>query len=176
MTILVASSNPVKINAVKTALSYWPSLEFVLESEVVDSNVPDQPVGEEQTLAGAKTRVRGALGTHAESAIGVGIEAGIGQLDGVWYAFAWIVVATRMQLVSARSASFPIPSPAIKWLEMGYELGDAIDRAYNLTNSKQQDGAIGVVTGGLITRTDLYVQPLVICFARLFADFPEITR
>jgi non-canonical (house-cleaning) NTP pyrophosphatase len=38
----------------------------------------------------------------------------------------------------------------------GLELGEADDRFFNRNNSKQQDGAIGILTDGRIDRKELY--------------------
>ncbi|EFJ46655.1 hypothetical protein VOLCADRAFT_105402 [Volvox carteri f. nagariensis] len=56
--VLVASKNPVKVNAVQRALQRcFPSLELTVWGRETPSNVPDQPRGDEETLKGARNRV-----------------------------------------------------------------------------------------------------------------------
>ena len=60
----------------------------------------------------------------------------------------------------ARSLSLPLP-PAVKRLvEDGLELGEANDRVFSTTNSKQQGGAFGLLTDGRMTREDVYADAL----------------
>jgi non-canonical (house-cleaning) NTP pyrophosphatase len=57
----------------------------------VDSNVPQQPWGDDQTQAGAANRARASRGV-AGAELGVGIEAGLMQLaDGAVESVSWIV-------------------------------------------------------------------------------------
>lgn len=52
-TILVASKNPVKINAVQQAIQRcFPDLQVAIAGREAPSGVPDQPYGDEETLAG----------------------------------------------------------------------------------------------------------------------------
>jgi hypothetical protein len=51
--VLVASKNPVKVDAVERALQLcFPFLELSVQARNAPSGVPDQPRGDEETLAG----------------------------------------------------------------------------------------------------------------------------
>jgi non-canonical (house-cleaning) NTP pyrophosphatase len=53
--------------------------------------------------------------------------------------------------------------PAVQRLVAeGLELGEANDRVFATTNSKQQGGAFGLLTGGRYTREGVYTQALVL--------------
>ncbi|GIL74823.1 hypothetical protein Vretimale_2412 [Volvox reticuliferus] len=70
--VLVASKNPVKVNAVQRALQRcFPSLELAITGREAASGVPDQPYGDEETLAGARNRV--AVLSCAATATGLSI-------------------------------------------------------------------------------------------------------
>ena len=59
--IIVASGNPVKIESTKRAFQkVFPNETFELEGIEVESGVPDQPMGEHETLLGASTRAQNA--------------------------------------------------------------------------------------------------------------------
>lgn len=42
------------------------------------------------------------------------------------------------------------------------ELGEANDRVFSTTNSKQSGGAFGLLTDGLLTRKSVYTQTLIL--------------
>ena len=55
--VAVGSGNPVKVAAAAAVIqAYFP--EARVEPQVVQSGVPDQPFGDEQTIAGARERAR----------------------------------------------------------------------------------------------------------------------
>ena len=61
MKIVVASFNPVKVGAVRAAFAAcFPGERLDIESIAVPSGVPDQPMSDAETLAGARNRVRNA--------------------------------------------------------------------------------------------------------------------
>jgi non-canonical (house-cleaning) NTP pyrophosphatase len=92
----------------------------------------------------------------------VGIEGGIEVLDGIMHAFAWMVVKSRTLSGEARTATFPLP-PRIKDLvEDGMELGHADDLVFKRNNSKQKDGAVGILTRGIIDRARYYEHALIL--------------
>lgn len=55
-----------------------------------------------------------------------------------------------------------LPPAAIKGIEAGKELGDVMDEMFNEENVKQKGGAIGMLTGHLLTRSSVYHQALVL--------------
>jgi len=56
----------------------------------------------------------------------------------------------------ARSGSFVLPKQIAALVAEGLELGDADDRVFGQTNSKQKNGSIGLLTGDVITRASYY--------------------
>ncbi len=56
--VVVASRNPVKMDAVREGLSAFISGEIELTGVAVDSGVSDQPMDNSETLTGAETRVK----------------------------------------------------------------------------------------------------------------------
>jgi len=60
----------------------------------------------------------------------------------------------------ARTASFVLPHVVSKLILEGVELGEADDRVFGRTNSKQEDGSVGLLTRGIIDRTEYYVHAL----------------
>lgn len=48
----------------------------------------------------------------------------------------------------------------------GVELGEADDRVFGRTGSKWEEGAVGLLTGGAVTRTELYAQAVALALCR----------
>jgi non-canonical (house-cleaning) NTP pyrophosphatase len=91
----------------------------------------------------------------------VGIEGGITKRSAQTEAFAWVYIADKYLRTSySRTATFLLPTKITDLLDKGYELGEANDRVFNTHNSKQNNGAIGLLTQDRISRTNLY-QPAV---------------
>ncbi|NNF15431.1 MAG: inosine/xanthosine triphosphatase [Gammaproteobacteria bacterium] len=163
MKIVVASHNPVKINAAHEAFAtLFPDTPFEMLSVEVDSGVGDQPMSDAATRAGARARATGAKKERADADFWVGIEGGIEVIDDQLMAFAWMAInGPTGKMSEARSTTLPLP-PAIKELvAAGMELGEANDKVFATVNSKQGGGAFGLLTAGLHTRQSVYTQTLV---------------
>ena len=73
--VIITSKNPVKINAtVKAFETLFKNVKFTYKGVSVPSEVPDQPIGYEETLKGAENRVKNAKEEYADAAYWVGIE------------------------------------------------------------------------------------------------------
>ena len=161
--IVVASHNPVKIDAVLNGFTRaFPQEEFDIEGINVQSGVAHQPMSDKATLEGAYTRARNARESKPEGSFWVGVEGGCDYLDEEMIAFAWVVVLTDLRQGSARTAEFRLPRKVQLLVESGLELGDADDLVFGKTNSKQGSGAVGLLTGDVVTRTSLYEQAVVL--------------
>lgn len=156
--VIITSLNPAKIHAVKTAFSaVFPGNEMTFKGISVPSDVSCQPMTNEETLAGARNRVKNAQ-KIAIADFFVGIEAGLDKP----YTFAWIVIGSSTRIGESRSASVPLPPSAICALEAGKELGDVMDEMFNQKNVKQQGGAIAMLTKHLLSRSSVYHQALIL--------------
>jgi len=77
-------------------------------------------------------------------------------------AFAWMVVENAQQRGESRSASFTLPPVVLAGLAAGRELGDEMARLTGVDNIKHKGGAIGAFTQGLLTRSSVYHQALIL--------------
>ena len=164
MQVIVASKNPVKINAVNEAFAtVFPGASIDVSGIEVDSGVGDQPDSDAKTREGARARALKASDAEPDADFWVGLEGGVEVLDGQLMAFAWMAVkGSKGDVSESRSATLPLP-PAVKELvESGMELGEANDRVFSTVNSKQGGGAYGLLTDGRYTRESIYVQTLII--------------
>jgi len=179
-TLVVASQNPVKVEAVARAFERaFPEVRFEVETVSVPSGVRDQPISDEETLTGALGRAEAAARELPEADFWVGVEGGIEDGPLGMMAFAWIVVLGSTPHHGAphhgaphhgapprggrgRSAAFFLPPEVAELVRGGMELGEADDRVFARHNSKQGDGAVGLLTGNLIDRRRLYEEAVVL--------------
>ena len=162
LNVLVGSKNPTKIKAVSEAFKrVFKKNNVVVSGVSVPSGVSDQPMGSSETKTGAKNRLKN-LKTHLADFY-VGIEGGCGYEDKTLYAFAWIVVENKKgRQGQGKTSMFQLPKKIKDLIEDGVELGVADDIVFNRKNSKKKDGAIGILTGGLIDRTKYYEEAVVL--------------
>ena len=158
-TVTIASLNPAKINAVKSAFeAAFPQQEFDFKGVSVASGVADQPMSNQETYQGAINRVHNAAQAIPNSDFYVGLEAGIE--DNV--TFAWMVIESNGQRGESRSASLMLPPQVIEKLVHANELGDVMDEVFGTDNIKQKGGAIGLLTHNQLTRSSVYHQALIL--------------
>ena len=155
--VAVGSRNPVKIAAVRAVLARVAP-PAVVEGHAVASEVPDQPWGDEETIRGARTRARAALAADPAATMGVGIEGGVVALaSGDVMSNAWAVVVDREGREGVGgSLAMPLPPRVARLLRDGMELGHAMDALTGSENTKHKEGAVGILTQGLITRQGAY--------------------
>src|SRR5687768_10746943 len=146
--IIVASTNPAKINAALDGfLRMFPEEEFDVQGVSVESGVSDQPMSDQETFQGALNRATNAKQAVADADFYVGLEGGIEAKGDDMEAFAWIVVISRDGKVGkGRTGVFFLPPQVAALIHEGKELGEADDIVFNKQNSKQANGAVGILT------------------------------
>ncbi|MBN2046869.1 MAG: inosine/xanthosine triphosphatase [Anaerolineaceae bacterium] len=160
--VIVASLNPVKIAAARHAFIQCFGEEMDVTGCSVDSGVNDQPMSNEETLQGALTRMNGARAQHPDADFWVGIEGGIHDEYGGMSSFAWVTIRSGNRIGKGRSGTFFVPPPVAQLVREGKELGEADDIVFNRSNSKQENGAVGILTNNLIDRTQLYEHAILL--------------
>ena len=161
--IVVASENPVKIDAVSRGFHrMFPGIGFKIQGIGVESGVSDQPMSDQASRKGAVNRAENARKLVPQADYWVGVEGGCESLEEDLVAFAWIVVMGESLMGSARTAQFRLPKEVQRLVEGGLELGDADDKVFGRKNSKQKSGAVGLLTSDVVTRTTLYEQAVVL--------------
>lgn len=162
--IAVASKNPVKLDAVREGLSVFLNEEYELIGLSVSSDVSDQPMSDAETKLGALNRVKNAKQKNPGYNFYIGIEGGVEETSSGLMAFAWIVISNGTKTGKARTASFFLPTRVAELVHQGMELGDADDIVFAKQNSKQQNGAVGLLTKDVITRKSLYMPAVQMAF------------
>ncbi len=154
--VAVGSTNPVKVAAARAVLAPLAP-QAAIEPVAVASDVPDQPLGDDQTIHGARTRAERARAA-LDADLGVGVEGGVVELpDGTMRTCAWAVVVGRDGRVgTGGSLAMPLPASVAAAIRGGAELGHAMDALVSATNTKHGAGAVGILTRGLVDRQRAY--------------------
>jgi non-canonical (house-cleaning) NTP pyrophosphatase len=71
-------------------------------------------------------------------------------------------VLSRTLTGKARTATFYLPQEVITLVQRGIELGHADDMVFGRSNSKQQNGSVGLLTEDVITRLTYYSHAVVL--------------
>ena len=164
--VVVGSQNPVKINGVKRAFSYYYSNVEVLAVKPV-SNVPPQPITLEETVLGAVSRGYNALLEVENADYGVGIEAGFIRFPSTITGFLDVQIAAIVDregyVTIGTSQAFEFPSEAVSEVIRGdvIESEEVISRITGIIEIGDKMGAIGYLTKGKILREDLTVQAVI---------------
>ena len=117
----------------------------------------------EETLQGAKNRAKYLKENYPDGEFYVGIEGGIQSIGEEMEAFAWIVVTNKDGLTGkAQTSTFQLPSRIVELIQQGVELGHADDLVFNRKNSKQGNGAVGILTGDVIDRIEYYRHAVIL--------------
>ncbi len=157
MKIIVASKNPVKINTTLDGFKeMFPEQEFEIEGVSVPSGVADQPKTDKETFEGANNRSLTAKQQFPNADFWVGIEGGIEDTGTEMTSFAWIVIQGKNLMGKSRTGTFLLSPKVAELIRSGLELGDADDKIFRMKNSKQQNGAVGILTKDLLTRQSFY--------------------
>ena len=124
--VVCATTNPAKIQAILQAFhEIFGEGSCHIASVAVESGVPEQPFGSEETRAGARNRVANARRLLPEADFWVAIEAGI---DGD-STFSWVVIENASQRGEARSATLPLPAVILEKVREGEALGPELPEA-----------------------------------------------
>jgi inosine/xanthosine triphosphatase len=153
--VAVGSTNPVKIGASRAVIARVAAAARV-EGVSVASTVREQPWGDDETIRGARSRAIGAR-RALRAELGIGLEGGVVEDEDGLRTCAWaVVVGAGDREGRGGSLAMPLPPIVAELVRGGLELGDAMDRVAGTQNVKQAQGAVGLLTMGLIDRQRAY--------------------
>ena len=163
INFVVASTNPVKIQAAVDGFQrLFPGSELNVIAAAVPSDVAHQPMSDEETLRGALNRSARAQAAQPHADYWIGIEGGVQPIGQELIAFAWIVVRSRELIGKGRTGAFFLPPAVVELIRQGKELGEADDMVFSRSNSKQDNGAVGLLTDNVIDRAQLYEHAMIL--------------
>jgi inosine/xanthosine triphosphatase len=169
--VRVGSTNGPKLEAVRGALApYLPELS--VSGVAVASGVPDQPVGFDEIVAGARNRARAAL-DHGECDLGVGLEDGLVEIPAAGphamnVGCAALTDGRRVALGFSAGFAYP-PACADEAVARRAPIGELFDALWDrargeggATPSALGLGNVGRLTQGVLPRAE-YARHAVVC-------------
>lgn len=179
VTVAVGSRNPVKLSSAEAAFKLLlpRAPEVAVQGFAAASGVPDQPMGDSETKAGALNRATAAYEMFQERngctpTYAVGMEGGIADDGSAMDCFAWMCIYDGARQGTAKTASFQLPQRIAELVRSGMELGAADDIVFGTKNNKQGDGTVGHLTKSLLSRTDYYTPAVLLAFIPF--SYPEL--
>ncbi len=168
MKIIVASSNPGKIEGAKLAFGEYFK-EFEIEGIKASSDVPEEPVNNE-IYEGASNRVKNvrriAKEQGKEADFYVAVESGITNQLGEWTIINIAVIEDKNGFKSwGTSCGFPVPEKYVKEI-IETDLGKVMDRIFNETELRAGKGGISLLTQDRISRIDLTKQAFIMALTQ----------
>ncbi len=166
LKIAVGSHNPAKLDAVAMAFS---KLGYTAQIKGLDvpSGVSPQPLSDEETIQGAVNRAKAVL-EKGPFDYGIGLEGGLAKTAYGTFLCNWGAVVNREGIIGiAGGLRILLPDEVLARIEQGYELGDVIDEWAGGKDIKKNEGTIGVLTHGHITRRQMF-QDVTICAFSMF--------
>jgi inosine/xanthosine triphosphatase len=173
--IAIGSLNPVKQRAAESVLApLYPGVMF--KALATASGVSVQPWGDVETRTGAINRARAAQ-IAADADLGIGFEGGVAESEVGLLICNWTAVIARDGRIGiGGGGGEQLPEQVAAVLRAGHkqsaemsiervELGTAMDALTGLTNVKQSEGAVGILTGGLLNRQMVFEMSLKLALA-----------
>jgi inosine/xanthosine triphosphatase len=181
-TIALGSDRAAKIMAVRACVarvaqidSSWAEANVV--ARAVSTNAPAMPLTDWELMQGARERalaVRDLLrGQRLDAEIYVGLEGGFHSIsiEGEWHTFlrGWAYATNGKTGAFGASPSITVPEAlAKKVIEGRRELGLVIDEVSGKRDTRSREGAWGVLSRDLVTRSLSFELALIAAFAPFY--------
>ncbi|HTG85480.1 MAG TPA: inosine/xanthosine triphosphatase [Pyrinomonadaceae bacterium] len=180
-TIALGSDRAAKIMAVRASVARvaaidagWADVNVVARR--VETNVPNMPLTDWQLMQGARERalaVRDSLKSRRlEADIYVGLEGGFHSIsiEGEWHTFlrGWAYATDGKRGAFGAGPSIAVPADIVKRVVEGRELGDVIDEVTGGRDIRSKQGAWGILSRDLVTRSMSFELALIAAFAPFY--------
>src|SRR5947209_10537431 len=182
MIIALGSARAAKIMALRWACARigerdarWQHAELV--ARTVETDAPRMPLNDTQLMRGAFERasaVRELLRSEgARADFYVGLEGGFHSItfDGARHTFlhGWAYASDGARGYFGHAPAVTVPAAIVARVEgTGRELGEVIDEVAGERDVRSRQGAWGVLTRGLLTRSMSFETALVAAFAPFY--------
>jgi inosine/xanthosine triphosphatase len=182
ITIALGSERPAKIMAVRASIdrvakidSSWVGATIV--SRPVTTSAPDMPLTDWESMKGARDRalaVRAMLASRRPGVdLYVGLEGGFHSIsiEGEWYTFlrGWAYATDGKKESFGSGPSITVPDAMVTKVVAGREeLGLVIDDVVGKRDVRSKQGAWGILSRDLVTRSVSFELALVAAFAPFY--------
>lgn len=172
LEIYVGSLNRTKVNAVKLALQELEhkGLRQFLGAQVTGldapSNVSPQPKTDEETIQGAINRCLELKKRHPQ-AMCIGLEGGVQRNQIGLFVCNWgALIDEHGQTYVSSGARVLLPPMVAAGIDEGKELSEMMELYAQKSNVRSHEGAVGILTEGLLDRSHMFAQVAVLLFGQ----------
>lgn len=155
MNIAIGTTNKAKIGAVEViAKQVFEHAKFIYYK--APSGVSEQPMTTEETRQGAINRAKNTLAA-TDSALSFGLEGGVMEIEDSMYVCNWgALVLADGTVFTAAGAQIVLPEGIAREIRAGKELGPVMEAFMQRRDIRQQAGAVGIFTQGLVDRQVMF--------------------
>jgi len=179
--IALGSDRAAKIMAVRASVARvaeidaaWRSASIV--ARPVKTDAPLMPLTDWELMSGARQRAQAVRRILLEQKLSadlyVGLEGGFHSisLEGEWHTFlrGWAFVTDGERGSFGMSPSIEVPNSIVTEVVKGRELGIVIDEVAGMRDVRSKQGAWGVLSRDLLTRSDSFEAALLAAFAPFY--------
>ena len=164
LKISVGSTNPVKLEASAEAFELAGN-EVKIEKFDVRSGVSDQPTSDQEAIEGAIKRANKAKSMGGFD-FGVGLEGSVSDTKYGMFLTGWAFLTDGIENYLGGGGRLQLPEHISKRIRDGEELGPVMDEVTGRSGVKEEEGAIGVFTNGIITRKEAYRNAVIFALAK----------
>ena len=180
--IALGSDRAAKIMSLRAAVTRvaevdatWANANVVARK--VQTDAPAMPLNDWQLMSGARQRAVAVRDMLVEQKLDadlyVGLEGGFHsiQLEGEWHTFlrGWAFVTDGRRGSFGMSPSIAVPDPIVESVVKGKrELGEVIDEVAGMRDVRSRQGAWGVLSRDLLTRSMSFEAALIAAFAPFY--------
>lgn len=164
LKIAVGSTNPVKLKASEEAFELARKEAEVAKFDV-QSGVSDQPTTDREAIEGARKRAKEAR-ESGEFDFGVGLEGSVTDTSFGMFLTGWAFLMDSKDSYLGGGGRLLLPESIARRIRNGEELGPVMDEVTGRSGVKENEGAIGIFTNGIITRKEAYRNALVFALAK----------
>ena len=160
LKFIVTSDNPAKINAVKSSLlKFHNKDDFIVSSFPAESSVSSLPKSDDESICGCKNRIDFVLNNSKylkDISYVVGVEGGLDIRSEGMFISTWIVIFDLNSKKYSYGCSPKIMLPPFSYnsISKGEHLTQALRCIADCDDFKRKNGAFGILTKDLITRSD----------------------
>jgi inosine/xanthosine triphosphatase len=181
-TIALGSDRAAKIMAVRASVARvavidpaWANANVVARR--VETNIPAMPLTDWQLMQGARERALAARDSlrnrRLEADLYVGLEGGFHSvsIEGEWHTFlrGWAYATDGEQGAFGAAPSISVPAYIVKRVVEGRsELGTVMDEMTGGRDIRSKQGAWGVLSRDLVTRSMSFELALIAAFAPFY--------
>jgi inosine/xanthosine triphosphatase len=163
--VSVGSKNPVKIAAVENAVKrIWPETKVV--SVEVSHGASAQPTSDEEAIEGATNRARLSM-QETDADLGIGLEGSTVDTEYGMFLSGWVVAIDKSgQVGIGCGGRLSLPERIATEVRKGKELGPMMDKFVGEHNTRQKQGAVGILTDNLVPRTAAFENAVIYALTR----------